>query len=105
MVMVMVNIWGVAARDHWKQHRPQSYTALSDPDRFFEELGEDAAARYLVIRDGLMDGVSPNDETIGWAEFQDRTAQADQTAREIVEREMIYLPPSEADQTSQTPDR
>jgi hypothetical protein len=37
---------------------------------------------------------------MGWAEFQDRTAQADQTAREVVEREMIYLPPSEVDQTS-----
>lgn len=94
-----MNIWGVAARDHWKQHRPQSYKALEDPERFFAELGEDAAARYLVIRDGLLDGVNPNDGTIGWAEYQERVAQADQTAREIVEREMIYLPPGEPDQT------
>jgi hypothetical protein len=102
--MVTMNIWGVAARDHWKEHRPQSYAALDDPERFFEELGKDAAARYLVIRDGLLEGLNPNDSTIGWAEFQDRTAQADQTAREIVEREMIYLPPSEADQASEPTD-
>ena len=100
----MVNIWGVAARDHWKEHRPQSYAALNDPDRFFEDLGEDAAARYLVIRDGLLDGVNPNDGSIGWAEFQDQTAQADQTAREIVEREMIYLPPGETDQPTEPND-
>lgn len=99
----MVNIWGVAARDHWKEHRPRSYAALDDPERFFEELGQDAAARYLVIRDGLLEGLSPNDGSIGWAEFQDRTAQADQTAREIVEREIIYLPPTEADQSIETP--
>jgi hypothetical protein len=102
--MVMVNIWGAAAKDHWQQHRPQSYAALTDPDRFFEELGKDAAARYLVIRDGLLEGLSPNNGSIGWSEFQDRTAQADQTARETVEHEMIYLPPGEADQTNEPPD-
>lgn len=94
-----MNIWGVTARDHWRLHRPVSYSALEDPDGYFETLGEDAAARYLVIRDGLLEGLSPNDGTIGWAEYQERVAQADQTAQEIVDREMIYLPPSEADQT------
>lgn len=98
-----MNIWGVAARDHWRRYRPQSYAALEDPEGFFSELGEEAAARYLVLRDGLLDGVHPNDGSIGWAEFQDRTAQADQTAREIVEREMIYLPPGGADSTEPDP--
>jgi hypothetical protein len=31
---------------------------------------------------------------MGWHEFQDRVAQADQTAREMVETELIYLPPT-----------
>ncbi|MGH9213045.1 MAG: hypothetical protein ACRD2C_20595 [Acidimicrobiales bacterium] len=95
-----MNIWGVAAQDHWRRHRPRSLEALEDPERFFTELGQDAAARYLVIRDGLLEGVNPNDGSMGWAEFQERTAQADQTAREIVETEMIYLPPGEMDQTA-----
>ena len=51
---------------------------------YFTRLGEDAAARYLEIRDGLLEGLNPNDGTIDWATFQDGVAQADQTAREIV---------------------
>jgi hypothetical protein len=95
--MATMNLWGVTARDHWQTHRPRSYAALEDPEEFFTTLGEEAADRYLTIRDGLLEGLSPNDGTIGWAEFQDRTAQADQAAREIVEREMIYLPPGGTD--------
>lgn len=97
--MVEMNIWGVNAKRHWQEHRPTSYGALDDPETYFRDLGEQAAARYLVIRDSLMEGLSPNDGTMGWAEFQERSAQADQTAQEIVERELIYLPPDETDQT------
>lgn len=97
--MMMVNIWGMNAKKHWQAHRPQSYAALADPEEFFQTLGEDAAARYLVLRDSLMQGANPNDGTLSWADFQDRSAQADQSAQEIVESEMIYLPPSEADLT------
>jgi hypothetical protein len=99
--MVTMNIWGVNAQEHWRRHRPTSYAAIEDPDQFFERLGEEAAARYLVIRDGLLEGLSPNDGSIGWVEYQERVAQADRTAQEIVDREMIYLPPSEADQTDE----
>lgn len=92
-----MNIWGVAARDHWRQHRPTSYAALDNPERYFTLLGQDAAARYTAIRDGLLEGVTPNDGSIGWEEFQDRVAQADQTARDVVEREMIYTAPGPQD--------
>lgn len=79
--------------EHWKTHLPDRYQTLEDPQRYFTRLGEEAAARYVEIRDGLLAGLNPNDGTVGWAEFQDRVAQADQTAQEIVETEMIYLPP------------
>lgn len=95
-----MNTWGVAAKDHWRQHRPTSYSTLDNPDRFFTAMGEEAEQRYTSIRDGLLEGVNPNDGTIGWQEFQDRVAQADQTAREVVEREMIYLPPTGEDQAA-----
>lgn len=97
--MVIVNIWGVNAKKHWQAHRPQSYAALENPEEFFTTLGEQAAARYSVLRDSFLEGMSPNDGTMSWAEFLDRSAQADQRAQEIVETEMIYLPPSEADLT------
>jgi hypothetical protein len=87
--------WGSAAMEHWRRHLPRRYRALEDPQAFFTGLGAQAAARYEQIRDSLLEGVNPNDGTIGWAEFQDRVAQADQTAREMVEAELIYLPPEE----------
>ena len=91
-----MNPWGRRAMEHWQTHLPDRYRALTDPEPYFTNLGKQAAARYLEIRDGLLAGVSPNDGTIGWAEFQDRVAQADQTAREIVETEMIYVPPDDS---------
>jgi hypothetical protein len=100
-----MNVWGVAAQKHWQEHRPASYAALKDPDGFFRQLGEEAAARYIVIRDGLLEGLDPNDGTIGWSEFQDEATRADQTARETVEREMIYLPPGEMDHAESPADQ
>jgi hypothetical protein len=94
-----VNIWGRNAKRHWQENRPASYAALDDPESFFSQLGEEAAARYLMIRDQMVEGLNPNDGTISWSEFQDRTAQADQAAQEIVEREMIYLEPTAEDLT------
>lgn len=79
--------------EHWRQHLPHRYAALIDPETYFTNLGKQADARYLQIRDGLLEGVNPNTGTIGWTEFQQKVAQADQTARQIVETEMIYIPP------------
>ena len=87
-----MNPWGRRAMEHWKLYLPERYAALDDPVECFTRLGEDAAARYLEIRDGLLEGLNPNDGTIDWATFQEKVAQADQTAREIVGSEMIYLP-------------
>jgi hypothetical protein len=80
--------------EHWQTQLPERYTALEDPQEFFTQLGEEAADRYLAVRDSVLEGLSPNDGTMGWLEFQDRVAQADQTAREMVETELIYLPPT-----------
>lgn len=86
-----MNPWGRRAMEHWQTHLPERYAALDDPVAYFTRLGEDAAARYLEIRDGMLEGLNPNDGSIDWASFQQRVAQADQTAREIVGSEMIYL--------------
>lgn len=86
-----MNPWGRRAMEHWQTHLPEKYAGLDDPVEYFTRLGEEAAARYLEIRDGMLEGLNPNDGTIDWATFQERVAQADQTAREIVGSEMIYL--------------
>ncbi len=86
-----MNMWGQRAMEHWREHLPERFAALEDPAMFFTRLGVEAEARYLEVRDGLLVGKSPNDGTIGWAEFQALVAQADQAAVETVETEMIYL--------------
>jgi hypothetical protein len=93
MKLARMNPWGRRAMAHWKTHRPEQFAALADPVGYFTRLGEDAEARYREIRDGMLEGLNPNDGTIDWLSFQERTAQADQRAREIVGTEMIYLPP------------
>jgi hypothetical protein len=93
--LARMNMWGQRAMEHWQAHLPERFAALDDPATFFTRLGEEAEARYLEVRDGLLAGKNPNDGTIGWAEFQDLVAQADQTARDTVKAEMIYLSPDD----------
>ena len=84
--------WGNRAREHWQRYLPGRYAALEDPDAFFAALDDEAGEQYQAIRDGLLEGLNPNSGTIGWAEFADRVTQANYTAREIVEHDLIYLP-------------
>jgi hypothetical protein len=94
--------WGRLARHHWELHIPTRLAALEDPDGFFETLEDEAHEHYAAIRDGMLDGVNPNNGTIGWAEFLDRIAWANLTAREIVNTELIYIP-GEDDDTDDMP--
>ena len=89
--------WGVLAREHWERHLPTRLAALEDPDAYFEMLEDEATAYYAAIRDGMLDGVNPNNGTISWAEFLDRIAWANQTAREIVATELVFLPKEDTD--------
>jgi hypothetical protein len=90
--------WGVLAREHWHLHRPRRLAALEDPDGFFDLLEDDATALYMAIRDGLIAGLSANGGTIGWAEFVTSVDQANATAREMVETELIFLPTEDNDE-------
>jgi hypothetical protein len=61
--------WRDLARDHWQRHLPTRYAAFEDPDGFFDALDDGATAYYVAIRDGMLEGVNPNDDTITWAEL------------------------------------
>ena len=93
--------WGVLARAHWQRHLPARYAALDDPDRFFADLDDEAQAYCTAIRDGLIEGLNPNNGTIGWAEFVTRVDQANAIAREIVGTELIYLPGEDDDEDNE----
>jgi hypothetical protein len=94
----MSGAWGQLAREHWQHYLPARYAALEDPDRFFDALDDEATAYYAAIRDGMLEGINPNNGTISWAEFLQRIAWANQTAREIVGVELIFIPGEESDE-------
>jgi hypothetical protein len=50
--------------EHWQTQLPERYAALEDPQEFFTQLGEEAADRYLAVRDSVLEGLSPNDGTM-----------------------------------------
>jgi hypothetical protein len=93
----MNGLWGDLARQHWQHHLPHRYAAIEDPDGYFAVLDQEATSYFLAIRGGQLKGVSPNDGTISWADFLDRVAWANQTAREIVEHELIFIPGEDDD--------
>jgi hypothetical protein len=84
--------WGVLAQEHWQRHLPRRLAALEDPDRFLAVLEDQAQEYHNAIRDRLLEGLNPNNGTIGWAEFVTRVDQANAIAREIVGTVLIYLP-------------
>ena len=49
-----MNMWGQRAMEHWREHLPERFAALEDPATFFTQLGEEAAARYLEVRDAAL---------------------------------------------------
>jgi hypothetical protein len=88
----MTGYWSTLARQHWQRYLPERYAVLKDPGAFFGAIEEDATERYAAVREAHLAGASPNNGTMTWPEFLDRLAWANQTAREIVETELIYIP-------------
>jgi hypothetical protein len=62
--LTRMNHWGHTAMEHWQTQLPERYAALEDPQEFFTQLGEEAADRYLAVRDSVLEGLSPNDGTM-----------------------------------------
>jgi hypothetical protein len=68
------------ALDHNRRHRPVAYSQIRDPERFFEEAGEQIAAEVTRLRDDLLGpiraGETPED-------YRHRSYQALRTAEEL----------------------
>lgn len=48
-----MNRYGAQAREHWTRHAPSRVAGLEDPETFFEDLGEQVAARVETISTSL----------------------------------------------------
>lgn len=49
-----MNRYGQMAQDHTRQHRPDAYSQIPNPDEFFTEVGEAIAAEVSRLRDQIL---------------------------------------------------
>ncbi len=50
-----MNEYGALAQQHWKRWRPVSFTAITDPETYFTDLGEQAASEITRLWAQLRD--------------------------------------------------
>lgn len=87
-----MNRWGTLARDHWAEHRPAAYAAITDPDEHFTRLGEHISREITQLQLSMAGDDQPGEGF--WGKVS-RLQTARTLATEQILREL--LPPSEAD--------
>lgn len=88
-----MNHYGAMARRHWARWLPERYAAISDPDSFFLNLGEEAASQIADLAADLAGSDPPGE---GYLEKVGRLNMARLQAEEIVLPELILLSPEPA---------
>jgi hypothetical protein len=75
-----MNRYGQMAQDHNRQHRPDAYSEIPDPDAFFAEAGETIATEVTQLRDRLL---GPRRRHESFEDYRLRSYQAFTTADEL----------------------
>jgi hypothetical protein len=89
---VRVNKYGAMAQKYWRTYLPARYSQISDPIRFFTNLGEQVSVRISRLESDLMQSVP----TTQGEEFLTRVGRRNMVrlqAEEIALPEMVLLPP------------
>ena len=75
-----MNHYGRLALDHSRRHRPHAYSQIPDPDRYFNQAGEQIQAEVTALRDQILGAqrVDENPEA-----YRLRSYQALTTAEEL----------------------
>ena len=90
--------YALMAEKHWKEHLPEQYAALTEPETFFALLGQEAAEQVETLTEALAtsalaEAESP-EET--FAQRSSRMVQAQHAAEAQVVREMVLPTPERA---------
>lgn len=85
-----MNQYGQTAYDRTQQHRPDSFSLIPDPDRFFEQIGEEIAAAVSRLRDEILGQPRPGENV---EEYRLRSYQALRTAEEVTIADHPMLQP------------
>jgi hypothetical protein len=87
-----VNQYGALAQHHWKRWRPARFAAITDPETYFADLGEQAAGEIV----GLWAQMRAQDSNPSGEDYLARVARLNalrKQAEEVVLAELILLPP------------
>ena len=85
-----MNRYGQMAQDHNRQHRPDVYSRIPDPDGFFAEAGEAIAAEVTRLRDQILSPPRPGENPEA---YRLRSYQALAAAEELTLAEHhLFLP-------------
>lgn len=87
-----MNRYGQMALDFNRRHRPQAFAEIEDPERFFDEAGEQIEAEIAQVRDEILGAPRPGENP---EEYRLRSYQALDTARELVTADHWLLLPEE----------
>ena len=91
-----MNQYGAQAQRHWRTHLPARYRALTDPEAFFGEMGEQIAEQVQQVAKDLA-GPDPAGES--YLDKVGRLNMARLTAEAQVLRETLPAPESDAQNT------
>jgi hypothetical protein len=95
-----MNYHGTQAKLYWSRHLPASYSRIEDPEKFFENLGEQAGGE---IEDLYLEYAGPEVPGETAEEKEQRLTQAMNRATEEVYAYLVT--PSPASQGEQTEDQ
>lgn len=96
-----MNRYGRMAMEHWKKFRPLNFARITDPEPFFQRLGEEAETQIIDLADALAGKDEPGE---GSMEKLGRLNMARANAESQILREMVLLP-SEEDELEEQKER
>ena len=93
-----MNRYGQLALEFNRQHRPDAYSQITDPDRFFDEVGEAIQAEVTRLRDQLLGAPRPGESP---EDYRLRSYQALATAEELTLADHHLFRPEAETETEQ----
>jgi hypothetical protein len=95
-----MNRYGQMAQDQNRQHRPDAYSKIPDPDAFFAGAGETIATEVTQLRDQLL---GPRRRQESLEDYRLRSYQALATAEELTLAEHHLFQPDPMTGTDEGP--
>jgi hypothetical protein len=89
-----MNRYGQMLLDFNRRHRPQAFAQIEDPERFFDQAGDQIEADIAQVRDQILGAPRPGENP---EQYRLRSYQALDTARELVTADHWLLIPEATD--------